>query len=306
MADITSGVSSSLSEGSTEARTCLVCGGTQLVVHWPGFLACSDCGFTSADNALSDTELAKLYGREYFHGHEYLNYIEERESLQINFRARRETLAKLIPDLASTALFEIGCAYGFFLDVMRDHVASAQGIDISKDAVAYAANTMHVRATVGDYLTYTPNERPDIIAMWDTVEHLRRPDRFIAKAARDLPVGGHLALTTGDLGSLNARWRGRRWRMVHPPTHLHYFSVQTMTRLLYRNGFDLVHLSHPGNSRTIRSVLYMIFAMRLGRPGIYRYLARWRVSNLAVTINLHDIMFVVARRRSGGANDARG
>ncbi len=127
----------------------------------------------------------------------------------------------------------------FFLDVMRDHVAWAEGIDISVDAVAYAANTMNVRATVGDYLTYTSAERPDVIAMWDTVEHLRHPDRFIAKAARDLPVGGHLALTTGDMGSLNARWRGRRWRMIHSPTHLHYFSAQTMTRLLHRNGFDV-------------------------------------------------------------------
>jgi len=269
-------------------------------------VACRDCGFTSADVELSDSELATLYGREYFHGQEYLDYVEERESLQINFRERRKALIRIIPDLRQKSLLEIGCAYGFFLDVMRDHVAAAEGIDISHDAVTYAANTMNVRATVGDYLAFTPTERPDVIAMWDTVEHLQHPDRYIAKVARDLPAGGHLALTTGDIGSLNARWRGPRWRMIHPPTHLHYFSARTMTRLLHRNGFDVVHLSHPGNSRTIRSIFYIILAMRLGRASVYKRLAGWHACDMAVTINLRDIMFLVARRRSSAANELAG
>jgi len=251
----------------------------------------------SADVALSDAELSDLYGRDYFHGHEYLDYIEERESLQINFRARLRTLAALIPDLAQKRLFEIGCAYGFFLDMVRDDVAAAAGIDISQDAVTYATETLGVRAVAGDYLTHVFGERPNVIAMWDTVEHLPRPDLFIAKAARDLPVGGHLVLTTGDIGSMNARWRGRRWRMIHPPSHLHYFSAATMSRLLDRNGFDVVHISHPGNSRTVRSILYIILALRLGRRSMYERLARLRVSGAALTINLFDIMFVIARRR---------
>ncbi|MGI8895119.1 MAG: class I SAM-dependent methyltransferase [Casimicrobiaceae bacterium] len=280
------------------ARACLVCGGARLTPRWEGLLACPDCGFLSADMALSDAELSDLYGRDYFHGHEYLDYIEERESLQINFRARLKTLAELIPDLAAKKLFEIGCAYGFFLETVRGNVAAAAGIDISQDAITYATGTLGVRAVAGDYLTHVFAERPDVIAMWDTVEHLRRPDLFVAKAARDLPAGGHLALTTGDIGSLNARWRGRRWRMIHPPSHLHYFSADTMSRLLDRHGFDVVHVSHPGNSRTVRSILYIILALRLGRRGIYERLARLRVSGSTLTINLFDIMFVIARRRS--------
>ena len=278
-------------------RACLVCEGARLTPRWEGLLACPDCGFVSADMALSDAELSALYGRAYFHGHEYLNYIEERESLQINFRARLATLAVLIPGLAEKRLFEIGCAYGFFLETVRGNVAAATGIDISEDAVSYATGALGVHAVAGDYLTHVFGERPDLIAMWDTVEHLPRPDLFIAKAARDLPVGGHLVLTTGDIGSLNARWRGRRWRMIHPPSHLHYFSADTMSRLLDRHGFDVVHISHPGNSRTVRSILYIILALRLGRRGMYERLARLRVTGSALTINLFDIMFVVARRR---------
>ena len=85
--------------------------------------------------------------------------------------------------------------------------------------------------------------------------------------------------------------------MIHPPTHLHYFSVATLSRLLDRLGFDLSHVSHPGNSRKLRSVLYFLLVLKGNSPGIYRMLQRFPLFNLGVTVNLFDIMYVVARRR---------
>jgi hypothetical protein len=126
---------------------------------------------------------------------------------------------------------------------------------------------------------------------------LKRPDLFIAKAARDLKRGGLIALTTGDIGSLNARLRGRRWRMVHPPTHMHYFSVATVSKLLERQGFDIVHLSHPGNSRRLKSMLYFILVLQMKRPEIYAMLKSWWLFDFPVTLNLFDIMYIIARRR---------
>ena len=106
--NMTSADSPPVATTSPAARSCLVCGGTHLVLRSPVFVACGDCGFTSADIALSDTELATLYGREYFHGHEYLNYVAERESVQSNFRERRKTLAKLIPNLSKKGFSKSG------------------------------------------------------------------------------------------------------------------------------------------------------------------------------------------------------
>jgi SAM-dependent methyltransferase len=247
--------------------------------------------------AISDAELERLYGRDYFHGQEYLDYVAEEESLRLNFRRRLATLRRLIPDLAGAELLEIGCAYGFFLDEVRGEVARASGIDISAEAVAFARAGRGVDARQGDYLAWALERPVDVVALWDTVEHLRRPDLFIAKAARDLRPGGYLALTTGDIGSLNARLRGRRWRMIHPPSHLHYFSVGTLSRLLDRHGFELVHVSHPGNWRTLGAIAYIILAMRLNRPGLYRLFARLPLARWRIGLNLLDIMFVVARRR---------
>ncbi len=277
---------------------CLVCAGRLAPARLPGLLRCANCGFVTANLDLTDEALRAIYGRDYFHGGEYRDYEREAESLRLNFRRRIKVLQKLKPDLADAELLEVGCAYGYFLQEARAFVRKASGIDISADAVRAATDQQRVDAREGDYLCLELEHRVDIVAIWDTIEHLPRPDLVIAKAARDLKAGGLLAITTGDIGSLIARLRGGRWRMIHPPTHLHHFSVGTLGRLLDRLGFDLAHVSHPGNSRKLRSVLHFLVLLKGNSPGVYRMLQWLPLPNLGVTVNLFDIMYVVARRRA--------
>lgn len=282
---------------TSETRNCLVCNGAFVPSKLPGLVKCGICGFVSADASYTDLELHSLYGEDYFHGAEYLNYINEEESLRVNFRHRLSTLATLDSKINEARLFEIGCAYGFFLDEARSQLKSVSGVDISEPAVKFARTTFGVDAECTDYLKLSLSEPQDIIAMWDTIEHLGRPDLFIQKVAKDLRKGGLFAITTGDIGSLNARLRGRSWRMIHPPTHMHYFSVPTLSKLLDSSGFDVVHVSHPGNSRLLRSIFYHVVGMKLDNQKFYQWLSHLSVSNVRLTLNLFDIMFLVARRR---------
>jgi SAM-dependent methyltransferase len=283
--------------GAASSPRCLVCKGRLDASPLGGLRRCADCGFVTAATDLDATDFAALYGKDYFHGSEYLDYVEERESLRLNFADRMSTLEEITGGLRGKSLLEIGCAYGFFLELAREHGVEACGVDTAAEAVRYAQETLGVRAECGDYLALRTGP-VDLIAMWDTVEHLPRPDLFIGKAAADLRPGGLIAITTGDIGSLNARMRGRCWRMIHPPTHLHYFSVVTLSRLLVRHGFDIVHVTHPGVSRRLHSILYLVLAHRLQARGLCRVATRM-LPNLSVTLNLFDIMFVVARKRAG-------
>ena len=282
---------------SSRPLSCLACGGGYGNSPIPGLLRCRACGFTTADVSLDDKELAALYGRDYFHGQEYHDYQAEEGSLRANFARRIDTLRQHVPNLAEASLFEIGCAYGFFLDLAKGAVRECSGIDISPDAIRHATEQVGVNATCGDYLQTEIGKRPDLIAMWDTIEHLARPDLFLSKAARDLRPGGHIAITTGDIGSLVARLRGRRWRMIHPPTHLHYFSAGTLRLMLDRAGFDVVHLSHPGITRNVQAALYIILELKIGAPALFAAVRRLRAFDFSLTVNLFDIMFVIARRR---------
>jgi 2-polyprenyl-3-methyl-5-hydroxy-6-metoxy-1,4-benzoquinol methylase len=284
-------------QDNSQLTACLVCGGVYEPSSLPGLFRCSSCGFVSANLAIPDEALKALYNRDYFQGSEYQNYLADEEALKLNFDRRISTLRQIIPGFDRCSLYEIGCAYGFFLELASHHVGAAVGIDISEDAARYARECRGLSAESGDYLTATLPRPVDVIAMWDTVEHLKRPDLFVAKAARDLKPGGFLALTTGDIGSLNARLRGRRWRMIHPPTHLHYFSKQTNSRLLQRFGFEVVHLSHPGFTRNVRYILYILMVLRWKRESLFKRIERLPALDLPLTINLYDIMFVVARSK---------
>lgn len=276
---------------------CLVCDARLAASMLPGLLKCPECGFVTADFDLDNDALAALYGRTYFEGEEYGDYAAEAESLKANFRRRLRTLLRHVPHAEARTLFEIGCAYGYFLDVARDEFARVAGIDISADAVARASSRPGLHVTCGDYLTDAASAGPhDVYCMWDTIEHLKRPDLYIEKIASNIAPGGVLAITTGDIGSFNARIRGAKWRMIHPPTHLHYFSRETLTRLLVRFGFEVLHVEHPATVRTLDAILYGLIALRSGKQDIYRRLSRVVPGGLGIRLNLFDIMYVVARK----------
>jgi SAM-dependent methyltransferase len=276
---------------------CLVCGGAYRRSRLPGLLACEACGFTTADIALSREQLEELYSARYFAGGEYMDYLSERRLIEKHFRIRLEKLLEFVPEPASKRLFEIGCAYGFFLWVARERFASVAGIDISRDAAEYARSTLGLEVQAGDFSGYEFRHRPDVVCLWDTVEHLARPDLYLEKVARNMSPGGIVALTTGDLGSFVARFRGARWRQIHPPTHLHYFSKATLGRLLERYGLRLRYCGSDGMYRSLDTMAYMILALRHGRPGLHAALKRTGLLDWDLYLNLYDILFAIAEKQ---------
>jgi Methyltransferase domain len=126
---------------------------------------------------------------------------------------------------------------------------------------------------------------------------LRRPDLYIEKIAALLPRGGVLALTTGDLDSWMARVRGAQWRQIHPPTHMHYFSRKTLTRLLSRNGLEVKCMHSEGVYRRVDTMAYIILCLKQNRPTLYSFLRKTGLLNWDLCLNLGDIVFVVAEKR---------
>jgi SAM-dependent methyltransferase len=279
---------------------CAACGDpvSRAVVHFPaiGILRCAECGLVFADPARYRVDPATVYGDSYFEGEEYAGYRRDRDVLEHNFGG---LIRRMRPWSRAGRLFEIGCAYGFFLNLCRNQW-DAEGIDVSETGVKHAREVLGVRARRGEFLdeTLAPGSF-DAFCMWDTLEHLARPDLYVEKAAQCLRPGAFLFLTTGDIGSLVARWRRERWRLIHPPTHLFYFSRPTVTRMLSRFGFDVVEISSQGYYRSLDS-MFRQMALR-ARPDPWRrlleMLGRSRPARVPVYLNLHDIMFVAARRR---------
>jgi SAM-dependent methyltransferase len=259
-------------------------------------LTCAECKFTTANLTLSEEQLRQLYTADYFAGNEYRDYVADRAVIEKQFRLRLKRLLRFVPEASAKSLFEIGCAHGFFLEVARNAFGSVAGIDLSEEAVAYARRNLGVEARSSEFLTHQFIVTPDVICLWDTIEHLARPDLYLRKIADSLPRGGVLGLTTGDLDSWLARARGSKWRQIHPPTHLHYFSRITLSRLLLRNGFEIESINSEGMYRRVDTMAYIVLCLKHDRRQLYSRLSKTRLFNWDLYLNLGDIMFVVARK----------
>jgi 2-polyprenyl-3-methyl-5-hydroxy-6-metoxy-1,4-benzoquinol methylase len=260
---------------------------------YDGLIRCPSCGFATVAEEVSRQELESLYSGKYFMGDIYANYLEEKASLQSNFRLRLKPLQLLLGDTTSKKLLEIGCAYGFFLEFAKEQFRSVQGIDISRDAIRYAVETLGMPAVTAEFSESSFRDAPfDVICFWDTIEHVPHPDAYLEKASSLLSAGGVVAITTGDVESLNARIRGRSWRMIQPPFHLHYFSRRSLGRLLERKGLRLEHVEYAGYYRSLGLIL------RNMQPRLYQRMGTNFLSRLGIYLNLFDILYVIARKVS--------
>jgi 2-polyprenyl-3-methyl-5-hydroxy-6-metoxy-1,4-benzoquinol methylase len=281
---------------ANQAARCIVCEGEFRPSRIFGLIECEECKFTTADLSVGEEELRQLYTARYFAGEEYRDYVADRPVIEKQFRLRLRRLLKFVLNAGEKNMLEIGCAYGFFLSVAKSAFRSVEGIDLSSEATEYARKVLDVNAYSEDFLVHRFEVPPDVVCMWDTIEHLGRPDLYIQKIAEVLPSGGLLALTTSDLGSVVARIRGSKWRQVHPPTHLHYFSRDTLKRLLRRYGFVIKDIGTEGVFRSVDTMAYIVLCLKSKHPALYARLHKTGVLNWDLYLDLRDIFFVLAAK----------
>ena len=277
-------------------RDCLVCGGKLRPSRIPGLLRCEECKFTTANLTLSEEQLRQLYTAGYFAGNEYRDYVADRSVIEKQFRLRLRRLLPFVTDARTKRLFEIGCAHGFFLEVARNAFRSVEGIDISEDAIAYARHHLGLEARSADFLTHQFGVQPDLICLWDTIEHLSRPDLYLQKMADSLPPGGLLALTTGDStvgwpapeAANGVRSIPRLICITSPAKPSAGYSIDT--------GFDIKFIGSEGMFRSVDTMAYIVLCLKHHLPNLYSSLRKAHLLNWDLYLNLGDILFVIAEK----------
>ena len=281
-----------------QTSACVCCGEAEWLPKYRVLRECKSCGFIRADMDLTHEQVRKLYQEDYFQGEEYGDYLADQDSHRKNFAARLKTIRRITGDISS--LFEIGCAYGFWLDQCQKAGIDCAGVDVCAEPVRHARMEMGQNAQLGDFLSIPLEKgRYQSYCMWDTIEHLANPERFISRVHGLLPDGGWLFLTTGDIGSRAAASRGPKWRMIHPPT------TASMTRFLTSHGFEVVRSESTPMHRNIGETVERVANLGKGFPKsvaqvVRKVMPRW-VKKRGFWLDLGDIMFVAARKVKGGA-----
>lgn len=189
-------------------------------------------------------------------------------------------------------LLDVGCGYGFFLQLAREAGWESIGVDVDPQAVTYAKTRLRVNALRGDLRDIQfPDGSFDLVTLWNVLDYAPDPLAILKEVHRVLKAGGQVFIRTPNVTwqLLSFRLAGllKRlgWGAVFDERltfvfHLTSFSRATLRLLLERAGFVPLSI---GNSRPIQGDPYL----GLGPAGeLLISLAKRAVHGLAQGVSL--------------------
>lgn len=259
---------------------------------------CSVCGLGFVWPIPAETE--EIYSEQYFKksgavaGFGYVDYERDKEPMRQNFI---KCLAEIEELTSGRKIFDVGTATGYFLDLAAERGWQTAGAEISPFAADLAVQKGH-DIFLGKLENFVPKNNYDVVTMWDVLEHLDAPQKYLRAINRMLSENGILVINTINKECLWARLWGKRWHAIIPPEHLFYWSPFNLKALLTEQGFLILA------SKTI--------GKQFSSSYVFKTLADWqnlrvwhKLSNFfnskfwrgfGLPINLGDNIFVVAKK----------
>jgi 2-polyprenyl-3-methyl-5-hydroxy-6-metoxy-1,4-benzoquinol methylase len=220
-------------------KSCIICDGKKFET-WAKFdyleaKRCKKCGMISVNPHLTKEGL-ELY---------YDGYYEERLNEGILFEQRwkvyeidRKWITKFIDQ---GKVLDVGCSGGQFLSTFNSKKWDRYGVEIEKTAAEYAKRKYGIPVTVGNLVDISFRKKFDLVMMRGVIEHFSDPISTLKKCAEIIKPGGYLFITATPAGNSFAFYIYReKWRMFTPPGHLHFFTVDLLSRVLKRYGLSLL------------------------------------------------------------------
>lgn len=205
------------------------------------FLKCNSCGIIWRDTTTCSTE--RVYDAAYFDRMKYLKTLEHRidkASLQLAMLEEHATKGKLL---------EIGPAFGHSMIAAMRRGWMAEGVDVSRYIVDYAAKA-RLRISLGDALH---NDRPkhsyDAVIMKHVLEHYKNPFEALQKVNELLTDNGNILLVIPNTDYVRARKLRDKCKFYNfdfnGVEHHAYFNRETLSRILEHTGFEVVQENYP-------------------------------------------------------------
>jgi len=285
---------------------CMLCGSPRRSLRFRedpfAVVRCEDCGLVYVTPQVAPEALPTLYDESYWRSdcpsqRGYGDYLADESLYLRTFQRRLRFLRRHLPP--SGRALDVGCAAGFFLQVLRDNGWEACGVEPSP-AVA-----RHAREVAGfevheslDAPSLASGPGFDLVTFWDVIEHLPDPAAALRRARALLRDDGVLVLETQNVESRFARLLGRRWQHYKHLEHLYHFSPHTLEALLRKTGFALQRCTARHAGKHVSVAFVRERATRL-HPGLRRWLAPLApLDRLGLYVNPGDEMIAVARKRS--------
>jgi 2-polyprenyl-3-methyl-5-hydroxy-6-metoxy-1,4-benzoquinol methylase len=293
---------------------CNLCGGERyrplFSVNGMRVVECAGCGLRFFNPRPSDMAIREIYRGDYFANssvlttrgpiYGYQDYLADRGNIQHDFADKVRRIGEI---QTPGRLLEVGAAYGFFLELMRDAGWRAEGLEPNPAAAAFARDELglDVRCTTLEEAEL-PRERYQCVTMFDVIEHLIDPQAALAIVRRAMTPDGLLVISTIDVDSMVARLLGPKWEDIRRSRdHLWLFSRRTMAALLAKCGFDLIDVKPYGK------VFRLGYAFRRAMPyqpllftALEKLSRRLGIDERNIYVNVRSKRLFFARPRARG------
>ena len=233
-------------------RTCEICGSKltikELSLDGYDIFRCDHCHHRQLSPLPSKEDIENYYSKQdntIGNSNAFRNimdYVGDRKTFH-KYHIRRLKEILRYPSLKNrdARFLEIGCGPGCFLALLRDFYgfANVQGIDISKPIVDAGREQLHVDihcCDAGEVKEY-PGAPFDFIYSYHSLEHTSHPSTIVCNMYKNLAEGGELFLSVPNYRGLFGTLAKDKWYWILPPSHIHYFTKDSMKYLLEKAGF---------------------------------------------------------------------
>ena len=243
--------------------------------------SCQDCGLVF-DNPRPSVEAIEAYYSQESQYDGWLRQLDERSRLW----TRR--LRKMRRHCNSGSLLDIGTGIGQFLSLARTEYSPVLGTEISSTAIEIANRLYGLNILKGDIEALQISQRFDNVTAFHVLEHVHQPSHFLACCQRLLKPGGRLFVAVpNDLEMLacrTGRWSLESVSFSMPEIHLSHFTTRSITGLLSRCGFQVIHVSLdpfwvvPASKEYLQGIRYFAMEILHYFTGVNLYPAIWAVA----------------------------
>ena len=250
-------------------RKCMICAGPKAshlyVLDEGHVIKCAKCQLLSRHPMPTDAALSEYYDAAH---KGMLDDAMSTEAIVANVLASKAL--SLITNHQKKTWVDYGSGDGSILSAGCRHQPkiTALGVEPFGESPILKKSgfeSVPIYPSLPDLIEKNQDCEPDLITMFEVIEHLINPLDVLKSLKPFLDKDGILFITTPNPASLRARLDQEKWREYNKLSHLYWFNEKTMKQMLFNAGFNRVriyskalHSSRPGLSSTLRRPLELV------------------------------------------------
>lgn len=172
-----------------------------------------------------------------------INFKEMEEKSKVDINNRYKLISKLINK--KSKILEIGSGYGFFLKFLKSKGYNVEGVEISEIRRSYSKKKVNCKIHNIDF-----NENQmygirkfDIIVMFQVLEHIVQPIKFLKNTKSILKKNGRLIVEVPNLDDIQLENNPEYKKWFYQLAHISYYNPQKLKNVLKKAGFVNIEIN---------------------------------------------------------------